>query len=116
MKAFLPAAIWAAVILLLTTMNANSFPKAFDNMVGSDKLAHAAVFGLLTALILWGLKKQGHATSKMMLLAPVISSIYGLAIEFAQLAFFPHRHFELFDIIANIIGSFGIWLVFLFTK
>ena len=102
-------------ILLLTTMNANALPRALNTLSGTDKLAHAAVFGLLTALILWGMKKQGR-TGWGLLLAPVISSGYGLVIEILQLTFFPHRHFELFDIMANIIGSFGVWLVFLFIK
>ncbi len=38
--------------------------------------------------------------------------IYGIAIEMGQHYFFPSRHFEILDIIANIIGTLSGYFTF----
>lgn len=109
MKRFLPALIWALIILVLSTMPSVQLP---ENLISPDKFAHAFVYGVLVILILYGLKKTNILTQKNTWLTILSSASYGCLMEIIQYAFFPDRTFELGDNLANITGCFLGWLVF----
>ena len=63
-----------------------------------DKIVHMAMHGILGFLL-----KRDRLTTKS---AFILSFFLGLAIEFCQGYFLPSRYFEIYDLIANIIGYF----------
>ncbi|MCG8329836.1 MAG: VanZ family protein [Chitinophagales bacterium] len=112
----MPALMWAAVIFTLSTGNSIQAPR-LTNLFEPDKLAHAAAYFVLTAFISWGFIKTIDKRWAFMWWAALISSLYGLAMEIIQYSFFVNRHFEVYDIIANIIGALiCIFVIRLFIK
>ena len=79
-----------------------------------DKLVHFGIYGILSLLIVIGLKKQyerpllrfkaGHY-------AVGFSVIYGCLMEIIQL-FIPDRGFDYRDMIANAIGGLSGYVIF----
>ena len=112
MKSFLPAVIWLMVITLLSTEGGVSMPSF--NLIQMDKLAHAAAYGLLVWLCLFGLyryKILDRAPTRLGVLVFLLASVYGAFMEVVQYAYFPNRHFELDDMLANTAGAaIGWWL------
>lgn len=95
----------------------SSLPEINLNFFEPDKLAHAAVYCLLNASLLWGFWQNKRLNRKTIWLSFGLSCAYGILMECAQYLFFPHRHFELYDIIANIIGSLlGLIVAFFLIK
>ena len=106
MKYYLPALIWSIVILVLSAKAGINLPESLFDLIAMDKLGHFTVYGLLTAAILWGNRKnEVSLTAKTAIIAVLISAIYGIVMELMQYYFFPGRYFEYLDIIANIIGA-----------
>jgi len=109
-KYFIPAVLWAALILGLSTMPGSSLPD-FDwgNLLQPDKLGHLAVYGIFTGFLLWG-NAQWFRPEKMprytVILVLLVAVLYGILMEWLQWQFFPGRNFDVLDIIANIIGCF----------
>ena len=114
MKSFIPSILWSIFILVLSTIPSINLPETFWDLLAPDKFGHAIVYGILTILILNGLVKKKISNSKAMLMAVRLASLYGILMELIQFSFFPGRYFEILDIIANIIGSFGSLFVFHF--
>lgn len=105
MKAFLPALIWALVILGLSIMPSINLPKTFWEELGPDKIAHIIVYCILALALQYGYHKQGKLNNRTKWIAVGVSGLYGISMEIIQFAFFPGRYFELYDIVANIIGA-----------
>jgi VanZ family protein len=109
LKYYLPAVAWAIFILVVSTKVGVQIKTDFWGVLSPDKLAHAFVYALLCYLILYGLYKKKRLTNATKLLAFLLCSLYGLALEFVQFAFFPDRFFEWEDELANVIGTiFGL--------
>ncbi len=76
-----------------------------------DKLAHAVVYGILSYLAIRAYSADNQVLWKHLAIVAILASGYGILMEIIQGTFFPHRFFEVPDIIANIIGSLvGIWI------
>jgi len=102
-KAFTPALICAAIIFCLSVISTGiQLPETFFS---PDKIGHFAAYGLLSWLMLNGLRKTGRQETLFSMLAIAAVSGYGISLEFVQWAFFPHRYFEVWDMIANIAGA-----------
>jgi VanZ family protein len=72
-----------------------------------DKLAHFCIYILLTLLNTWGLKRYSRVHflfTSPLLLAVVVSVLWGLMIEFLQEWLPTGRFFEWYDMLANCIG------------
>ena len=79
-----------------------------------DKVIHGLFYLVLTYLVFRSYRKYINKQSipKKATFILVLSIIgYGICIEFAQEAFFIGRHFEILDIIANIIGTLSGYLL-----
>ncbi|MBL7776479.1 MAG: VanZ family protein, partial [Saprospiraceae bacterium] len=101
-KSLLPAAVWLAVITLLSTKGGVQMP-SFD-LFQLDKLAHAGAYALLVGLCLLGLhwyRLLEQAPQHTGLFIFLAASGYGALMEVVQLVFFPNRHFEFDDMLAN---------------
>ena len=119
MKAFIPAIIWAIIILILSGTPSQNLPQInLGSLFEADKIAHIGVYCILSLCLLWAFFKQKRWTAQFMFLAVFISSSYGILMEIAQFYIFPGRYFEIFDIVANIIGSIGslLFLKFINTQ
>ncbi len=106
MKYYVPAFIWSLVILGLSTKAGINLPESIFDLIAMDKLGHFTVYGILSASILWGnWKNEVDLSGRTVVIAILLSSVYGIGMELMQYYFFPGRYFEYLDIIANIIGA-----------
>ncbi|HHM21213.1 MAG TPA: hypothetical protein ENJ20_04225 [Bacteroidetes bacterium] len=103
LNAWWPAFLWAACILYLSTKGGVQLPHLG---ISPDKIGHFGAYFLLGWFVLAGLKKTGRQSRRTALLAMTGVSLYGVLLEAIQWAFFPHRYFEVWDMIANITGAF----------
>ncbi len=111
MKYFFPALGWLAAITLLSTKA--SVPLPSFHLFQADKLGHAAAYGLLTWLTLWGLAHRPAGPNRLDGAgAFVFAAAYGVLMEFVQYAFFPGRFYEYDDMLANAIGAGIGWIIF----
>lgn len=106
----LPALFWLVIITILSTRGGVQLPK-FD-LIGADKLGHAAAYCLLVWLILFGAARSGRTGFLWGLGAFLFATVYGIFMEFIQLNFFPGRFFEYDDMLANAIGALLGWAAF----
>ncbi len=98
--------VWALIIFGLSIMPGVSLPAmSWMDYLAPDKLAHAIVYGVFSYLAIRAYSSDNQVLSKHLVLAVLITSGYGVLMELIQENFFPHRFFEVPDIIANIIGS-----------
>ena len=101
--------IWTIVVLLATTLPSSSIPKdLLLNIPHFDKLVHFALFFVLATFLLSEgnkLREQESITRYAILLAIIVSTIYGLAIELIQYLFLPTRSGSLYDFAANVLGA-----------
>lgn len=104
-RPFLPAWIWLAVVTALSVMPGVPMPKF--NLFSSDKLGHAAAYGVLAWLIWRGWKRvrTSALTTRELWIIFALSSGYGVLMECVQGAFFPYRFFEFDDMLANAFGA-----------
>lgn len=117
-KFFVPAIAWVLIITLLSLLPTKNLQKFSVDIVSFDKMAHLFIYAVLSFFIAWGIKKSlMHKNLSLKLLATIFlfTSVYGIGIEFVQKSISTGRHFEYYDIIANIIGSF-IGLLFFIRK
>lgn len=102
LKAFFPAIIWSIVILALSAGPGIQLPSGFWDEISWDKAGHFGAYVVLVFLLLWGFYRIGwHHPLPAILLA----ILFGLTMEVLQLTFFPYRHFEWADMLANILGA-----------
>ena len=107
--------LWLLLITLLGLTPGESMPVTnIWDFFSFDKIAHFAVFAMLTLLLIIGFTKQYsflfvryHAIN----LGIGFALAYGIAIELLQLMI-PERALEWQDMLANSIGVFVGWLVF----
>ncbi len=106
--------IWAVVILVLTLVTGKTHANMDIAMI--DKLVHTFMFGVLSLLMIVGLKKQ-HDVMFLHFKAVPISiltvCLYGALIECIQILI-PGRYFEWQDMLANGFGAvvgFGLFLL-----
>ena len=109
---FWPAVVALVVATLLFCLPGQEFRHInWLDKIHFDKFAHIGLFSVL--VFLWILPPLSRVTDKqkinrMYLWIAVAFVAYGIAIEFIQLNFVPHRSFDFFDIVANTIGcAFG---------
>ncbi|MFK7979861.1 MAG: VanZ family protein [Saprospiraceae bacterium] len=104
---FFPAIIWGLIILYLSSSPGIQLPPSFWDFIAVDKVGHLVFYGALTFLIAYGFYKIKNQSinKKWLFISFIISSIYGILLEFMQYSFFPNRFFEILDIIANLSGS-----------
>jgi len=109
LKSYLPAIGWSIIILVLSTRATINLPQSWWDLYSPDKFGHAFVYAVQCWLLIKAFQKEN--IQKAVLWALIISISYGILMEVVQYSFFPNRFFEVYDIIANISGSFiGRWI------
>jgi VanZ family protein len=105
------AITWLFIMCILFFLPGSAFPS--ENWLGEiyfDKLVHVGLFTVL--IFLWrSAFNSEFANYNLALLLSAL--VYGLAVEFIQRYFVPNRDFDLYDVVADITGSFlglAVWL------
>jgi hypothetical protein len=98
------AVTWLLIMTFLFFLPGSALPKeAWLEEIYFDKWVHVGLFAVL--IFLWrsafGLNTSYY--NGILLFAAVL---YGLSVEFIQLNWVPNRSFDLFDLLADTIGSF----------
>lgn len=108
----LPALLWSVTIFILLIIPGEDFPTG-PKVPFLDKGIHIFLFGMQA--FLW-CRYIDHTHSVhvlwMFLLVFLISCIYGIAMEYVQQYWVANRSFETGDILADIVGSMGGWLIY----
>lgn len=104
------AIVWALFILVIIGIPGNQIPEVptFIEWLSPDKILHVVIFGILSYLILFGDSKQylkSHHRSYYIVIAVLISSVYGFITELLQFYVFVGRNANIFDVYANTLGS-----------
>ncbi|MBI1227331.1 MAG: hypothetical protein GC192_19015 [Bacteroidetes bacterium] len=113
MKFFIPVVLWAILIFILSTKVGIQLP---ETKIGTDKVAHFAVYFVFNLLAIRGLVLGDNLSTKNVLIATFVVTVYGITMEFIQWAFFPNRFFEVWDMVANFIGAVLGYIAFIFTS
>ena len=97
-----PAVAWAALIFFLSSLSV--LPAAPPGI--TDKHAHAAVYAVLGAALVWGLTDRSPHRTTWTTVAVVIlaATIYGVSDEGHQ-AFVPGREVSVYDLAADAAGA-----------
>ena len=100
---FIVAIIWTHLIFYGCTIPGTEIPEVrFDFIVQLDKLVHTTFF--LVFFLLWACTRAYSIFFGFVLI--LISSLYGLFIEYFQFHFVDGRGFEIADILADTLGAF----------
>jgi VanZ family protein len=107
-KLYWKALLWSFLILSACGINGESLPKvSFD--FGIDKVAHFTLF-LVQALLIY-LPQKKH-----FVWAILLSSCYGILIEFMQMTIFVNRSFDYADMLADVFGAMMCYPIMLLWK
>ena len=103
--AFAPAAAWALVILWLGSRASLSTPIDFPMM---DKVGHLGMFGVLGALLAFGLHRTGVRAS---IAWPLLFALAVGAFDELHQRSVPGRSSDWRDLVADLVGcALGLWL------
>lgn len=94
---------WMLLLFLLSSQGDFGEPLALPDWLPIDKLVHAALYGVLAALL--------YQAGLGPFAAVAVAGLYGVTDEFHQM-FVPGRFPDLFDWLADVTGAaLGVWLV-----
>lgn len=116
-KYLIGAIVWALIIMVLTLTPGEAVPDV--SLFDYDKLGHGFIFFVLSFLLIKGTYENLQTTSRAgnaVLIGVVTSAFYGFLIEIIQ-SFIPGRSMDVYDAVANVIGSIlGLSLFYLLNK
>lgn len=85
--------------------------------IGTDKLAHATVYGIWSLFWCRWVSLTAKTDTKLWFWGGLIGmSTYGIVLEVLQSTIHLDRYFEVPDIVANIIGALASYGIFIFMK
>ncbi|MDZ7742345.1 MAG: VanZ family protein [Bacteroidota bacterium] len=122
LKNFWPITLWALFVFILSAIPGNSIPRlpSFFDWLKPDKIVHLVFYGVFTFLLLHGLVKQYGAGNKRFMYKIVAFNtgmVFGLLMEVLQYYEFSGRNGNIYDFIANTIGSLiGIWIFSIYKR
>lgn len=103
LSAWWPAAIWAAVIFVLSAIPGSAYPAT--DIVHADKLVHIGIYGVLGALCARGfLRATALEAWSTIARAALVATLYGVSDELHQL-FVPGRSSDWRDAVADAISA-----------
>ena len=106
-KTYWPAILGLVTATILFCLPGEEFPKGgWLEDIQLDKIVHVGLF--FTLVILWclpsGARTSRERTNRVYIYITLAFLVYGIAIEFIQRNFVPHRSFDVFDIVADAVG------------
>jgi VanZ family protein len=97
------AITWLVIMCILFFLPGSAFPS--ENWLSEiyfDKVVHIGLFAIL--IFLWRSAFDSQLV-KYNLILLLSALFYGLAVEFIQRYFVPNRDFDLYDVVADMIGA-----------
>ncbi len=104
--------LWTLVLVILTFMPGHALPANKFTIPYLDKVVHFGFY--FTFILLYEIESYHQSSHTPMLLGVGLATLLGVSTEFGQRYLTGGRHFEFFDILANISGTFMGWLIFRF--
>lgn len=99
-----PAALWAAVLFLLSSVPDAPGAVWFASVPAADKVAHATLYGVLGATLAWANHRGGRGSSRTAdVLVVGLGVLYGASDEWHQ-SFVPGRETSAADFTADVVG------------
>ena len=117
LPAWIMSEITLVIILWLTLAPDPLGKEEIPIFPGADKIVHGLMFGFLTFVILldWARGRDfASVRGPVCLAAALFSTAVGTGIEFLQRSMHMGRSFEIWDMVADAIGSFTVgsaWIV-----
>lgn len=100
-----PPALWAAFILLLTSIPGSDIPHvSFMSFRDSDKLVHGTMYAIFAFLAVRSLLRAGRPLLQAVLVVMLGIAIFAALDEWHQ-QFIPGRSMDVFDWLADISGA-----------
>jgi glycopeptide antibiotics resistance protein len=118
-RAFLPACLWGACILMLSLLPGKVLRKfSFIELLSLDKFGHFAFYLVFVYLLSRGFRavRDNKLQSRDVVVSAGIGILFGTVLEIFQAIRFVGRHFDVVDLIANIIGCAAGMLVVFWLK
>ncbi len=105
----IPGILCGIVILILTGLPGSVFPHV-KPVVGMDKVVHILMYATFAFLCIWGYRSQFITNgktyrTKALILATIISILYGGITELMQEYLVPTRTGDWFDFLSDAIGT-----------
>jgi VanZ family protein len=110
-----PVILWAILILVLTGLPGNYFPKVptIWDLLEPDKIVHLAIFLVFTLLLIYAIIHSRRSSKRFLfILATGTGIVFGAATELLQAWVFTWRQASVYDFIADAIGCLAGYLLF----
>ncbi len=105
-KYHIPVIVWMVFILILSLLSPGKLPHfSWSDVIAWDKVAHVGFYMVLAVLLLIAEVCKMHRDHSLLYYL-CIGAVFGTMIECLQYLSHNGRHFELADIVANILGMF----------
>jgi hypothetical protein len=117
-KKFLPIA-WTILTIGLLCLPGSVIPgMGLFGIKHLDKIAHVILFGGIVLLWTGYYCKYGIFARQLLIsaLITILSICLGVIMEYVQLNYIPNRSFDKGDILADAVGSIGVFIFFLIQK
>jgi len=114
--------IWSIIIIIFCSLPSSNLPRnRMINIPHLDKILHFGIYFILSLLILYETKIKTGKNKKIFILTGLFSFVLGLLIEIEQQYLISSRTGDLYDLLADILGSitgifFFVFLTRLFKK
>ncbi|MDX1684107.1 MAG: VanZ family protein [Saprospiraceae bacterium] len=96
--------IWFVLIAVLSLLPSDNFASfSWSHLIGLDKVGHAIFYGVFYVLHYQSRSAQDDKRKYYPLFAAG-AAMYGVILELLQSYMYLGRHFDVLDLIANIIG------------
>lgn len=94
---------WLLIMSILFFLPGSAFPSEnWLSKIYFDKLVHVGLFAILIFLWRSAFDSQSPGYNTILILSAIL---YGLTVEYIQRYFVPNRDFDLYDVIADTLGS-----------
>jgi len=109
-KPLLPGLLWTLLIAVLTLMPGNYIPRitTFFDWLSPDKILHFILFGTYVFLLLEGFRRQKQypfLQKHHILISLILGIVFAFFTEAMQKFVIPGRNGNIYDFLADIIGS-----------
>ncbi len=105
---------WTVMVAILLCLPGSAFPSEdWFNKYYVDKIVHAFLFAVLVSGYILFIKHADlNDKKKLAIFVTVSACLFGLAMEFVQKYYIPHRAFEMLDFAADSVGAIIAYLLF----
>ena len=103
--------LWSVVILLLTLLPGNYFPKvqSFWDWLSPDKVVHVFIFGVQSFLLFYAQKQYSNTKSRFRITIVILGAtiIFAAFTEIMQNTVLIKRDGNVYDFLADVVGVFA---------